>query len=212
MNQKIMVTSNGYPLFLEGVSSTVVRVFPNAEINHTENINDITRELKSEKKFDVVIFCLCLSHLMENNLPSNLKELLVDAKLIVLTMCDDVEKVSSLFPFNIDGLICSNVETSTFIELLCSILRGEKVVYYKSTHREISYRSEFDNLTLRQRDVLRLIASGDSNKEIAKKLGISPFTVRIHVSKLLKTLKLTSRSAAAVFYINTTNNFKENQP
>lgn len=52
-------------------------------------------------------------------------------------------------------------------------------------------------LTPRQQDILDLIVQGKSNKEIARALAISPFTVRNHVSLLLRVLNVASREEAA---------------
>jgi DNA-binding NarL/FixJ family response regulator len=53
-------------------------------------------------------------------------------------------------------------------------------------------------LTRRQRDVLKLIGEGHTNKEIAVALGMSENTVRVHVSAILKSLELTNRTQAAL--------------
>jgi two-component system nitrate/nitrite response regulator NarL len=53
-------------------------------------------------------------------------------------------------------------------------------------------------LTQRQRDIFNLIIVGQSNKEIARKLGLSPSTVKIHVAKLFGKLGVHHRSAVAL--------------
>ncbi len=56
-------------------------------------------------------------------------------------------------------------------------------------------------LTERETEVMRLIATGNSNKEIAHKLGISETTVKTHVSKILSKLNLASRTQAALYAV-----------
>jgi NarL family two-component system response regulator LiaR len=60
-----------------------------------------------------------------------------------------------------------------------------------------------DPLTEREFDVLRLIAKGCSNKEIALKLSVSELTVRTHVSNILSKLHLASRTQAALYALQT---------
>ena len=55
----------------------------------------------------------------------------------------------------------------------------------------------FDELTPRQVEILKLLRHGLSNKEIARELDLSPFTVRSHVSALMKNLGVSNRAAAS---------------
>jgi RNA polymerase sigma factor (sigma-70 family) len=54
------------------------------------------------------------------------------------------------------------------------------------------------SLTPRQREVLRLLGTGLSNKEIARRLGLSENTVKIHVTAILRSLQVSNRTAAVV--------------
>jgi len=58
--------------------------------------------------------------------------------------------------------------------------------------------STFPSLTQHEKRVLKLVANGLTNKEIAQSLGITPRTVEFHLSKIFKKLNVTSRTAASV--------------
>ncbi|MCK5881870.1 MAG: two-component system response regulator NarL, partial [Sinobacterium sp.] len=64
-----------------------------------------------------------------------------------------------------------------------------------------SNSASVDDLTNRELQILKLLTLGDSNKHIARKLGIAEATVKVHVKSLLKKLKLRSRVEAAVWAV-----------
>jgi two-component system nitrate/nitrite response regulator NarL len=59
--------------------------------------------------------------------------------------------------------------------------------------------SDLVSLTDREKEILQCLADGLNNKTIARKLGISDTTVKVHIKHLLSKLKLTSRLEAAVW-------------
>ena len=60
-------------------------------------------------------------------------------------------------------------------------------------------RPAADSLTVRERDVLAQIASGATNRQIARRLGVAEWTARTHVSSILAKLGLASRTQAALW-------------
>ncbi|RUQ44335.1 DNA-binding response regulator, partial [Corynebacterium pseudodiphtheriticum] len=93
--------------------------------------------------------------------------------------------------------IGKNIAPDEIGQALLAIREGEVLVKFAPSGL---LPLDTHTLTPRQQEVLRLIAQGKTNKEIAKALAISPFTVRIHVSSLLRALDVPSRAAAAVKY------------
>ncbi|GLK89698.1 hypothetical protein GCM10017655_27600 [Pseudomonas turukhanskensis] len=121
------------------------------------------------------------------------------SSIVIVSMVEDRALIDEVMAAGADGFIGKATPPDQIIAALQAVSAGEFVLtlgpaglpeFVKSGHA-------LDQLTPRQQEVLQLVARGLSNKEIARELDISPFTVRIHVSSLLHTLDVSTRTAAA---------------
>ena len=76
-----------------------------------------------------------------------------------------------------------------------------RAVQGKSEEQEAPASGPFDDLTPRETEILGLLAEGQSNKAIARNLGISDGTVKLHVKAILRKLSVHSRVEAAVMAV-----------
>lgn len=124
--------------------------------------------------------------------------------MLVFTVSDAEEDVRDALRLGADGYLLKDMEPERLIEQIREVLQGDLVVsptlarVMAQALRVTASSSEVD-LTERERQVLRMIAGGNSNKMIGRKLGITEGTVKVHVKNLLHKLGLRSRVEAAVW-------------
>ena len=113
-------------------------------------------------------------------------------------MLDDPRLVDEVLAAGADGYLGKSLEAGEIGTALQTLGSGERWCLRGGSSAGSRQRALLDALTPRQQAVLRLIADGLSNKEIGRALSISPFTVRVHVSSLLRALEVNTRTAAAL--------------
>ena len=108
----------------------------------------------------------------------------------------------------IEGYVLKDSESAELKKAIFSIVDGEIYIQpslipalnAKRIEKNVD-ENKIDDLTKRELEVLKLLAVGMYNKEIAEKLNISERTVKNHVSNIFKKLEVTDRTQAAVFAI-----------
>ena len=134
-----------------------------------------------------------------------IKEKLEGIKILVLTTFDDEETVSKAMVGGADGYILKEMNNENIIQAVKSVYSGVNVLggnIYKYIQRGYTIRDKLEqDLTNRERDVIKLVVEGLDNKEIASRLYLAEGTVRNNISKILDKLKLKDRTQLAVYAI-----------
>jgi two-component system, NarL family, nitrate/nitrite response regulator NarL len=168
--------------------------------------------------------------LLDNHLPGvrgvdaipALKEAAPKARILMLTVSENEDDLAAALQAGADGYLLKTVESDQLCDAIFKVLDGESVVSPEMMTKLVSVArnrpasdsataplqasprgsSGLNLLSPREREILQLIARGNSNKLIARELDIAETTVKIHVQHILRKLKLSSRVQAAVYATN----------
>lgn len=133
-------------------------------------------------------------------------------KLVVLCSLANQEIIVQSFSLGVDGFIMKDILPSALLASLKLVMLGEKV--FPSSMASLITRegpgiinnrkpSNFNKYSFSSREIeiIRCLADGESNKIIAKRLGISESTVKNHLKTILKKLGLSNRTKAAIWAV-----------
>lgn len=192
-----------HPLMRRGIKQ-LVELENNFEVvGDVGNGNDgITLAL--EKEPDLIVLDLNMKGLSGLDTLKALRAEGIDARIVILTVSDAKNDIFSLIDTGADGYLLKDTEPDTLLAQLKQIAHGEVILSDSIKNLLIerhSTQNPLDSLTDREMDVLQLIATGLSNKQIAGKLFISEETVKVHIRNLLRKLNVHSRVAATVLYL-----------
>jgi two-component system, NarL family, response regulator NreC len=123
-----------------------------------------------------------------------------EAKVLVLSMQDDPSYVREAFSAGASGYVLKEAADAELVTALRQVASGEPYVHpalgarMAAAEAEATARAEADPLSDREREVLRLLALGHTNQEIAKMLFISVRTAETHRAHIMQKLRLTTRA------------------
>ena len=146
--------------------------------------------------------------LLVAGLAANGREDFPEIKILVLTTFDDRKTVEAALRSGADGYILKEMEDSRVIQSVKAVCAGVRVfgdsVFEEMRRQIVPVRDNtvmVQGITPREREIMRCVARGMDNKEIAAELFLAEGTVRNHISRLLEKLKLKDRTQLAVFTV-----------
>ncbi|HDR1080620.1 TPA: response regulator [Pasteurella multocida] len=203
MSEKMKVLIiDDHPLMRRGIKQ-LMELAPNFEVvadagNGREGIS-----LALQTQPDLIILDLNMKGLSGLDTLKALRAEGIDARILILTVSDLKSDIFTLIDAGADGYLLKDTEPDALLSQIQRIAQGEVILSDSIKDALIERQMNADpiySLTDREMDVLRLIATGLSNKQIAGQLFISEETVKVHIRNLLRKLNVHSRVAATVLY------------
>ena len=184
---------------------------PNFEVvGEAEDGREVIRNIE-ECNPDLILMDLSMPRMNGMEAIKEVKKLLPDTKILVLTIHKTEEYILPVLKAGADGYVLKNDTQEELMTAIKSVLEGksylspgvsQKVIEgYVEGSKTVKTKSSWDTLTQREREVLKLIAEGYKNREIADDLCISIKTVVKHRANLMEKLDLHNVSALTTFAI-----------
>ncbi len=184
-------------LFIHGAIHSLQTLIPEIDMTGTCQADDLWTQISASPSAIVMID----GNLMQDEGSALLEEMLQRfpaIRVILVLAKKEARWVEQLRQRNIMAIMPRNASPERFSAVLDSVSRG-MVCFPGEWVRQPSSQA-LSSLSERQRDVLELLAAGESNKEIGRNLNISAATVKAHLEALFRRLDVKNRTQAAMYY------------
>ena len=205
---RVMVVDD-HTLFRSGLSELLER--RGIEVCAAVGDGEEGCRLAAELEPDVILLDLRMPGLDGLSVLERLAALGLQSAVVILTTSSDERDLVTSLRSGARGYLLKDMEPDQLVDALAAVVEGETVVAPEMTSvlakvvkggaLESGRPNRFSSLTPREFEILRHLAEGQSNKEIARDLGITDGTVKLHVRSILRKLEVRSRVEAAVIAV-----------
>ncbi len=208
MGKVRILLADDHTILREGIKVLLNRERDMEIVAEAEDGAQALEQVRSVKP-DVVVMDISMPKIGGLEVTREITETFPDVKVVILTMHDNEEYLVQALKSGAKGYVLKEAAATDLAEAIRAVVRGDAYLYpavarklvddYVNRVRTIKTASE--SLTPREREVLKLVAEGHTNKEIADYLGISVKTVENHRANLMRKLDLHDRTELARYAI-----------
>lgn len=201
---KVLIADD-HALFRDGLAIFLESIDDNIVLFQAANYNETLKILNNEKDFSLLIIDLDMPDMKwEDGLEKVMKVLGEGTKFFVVSALEDIKTVKKCLDFGASGYISKRSDPKILESALKIVMDGGIYLPSDILHKHLltvpnnSHKEKHKVLTDRQEQVLKLAASGFSNKQIAYELGVTESTVKLHINSLLRNFGATNRTQAVM--------------
>ncbi len=206
--------ADDHELFLQGLEFILQKQFPKAEIVLTNSYTGIFEVLEKEKDFDLIISDLAMPGANWLEALGQIHTICPEVPIIIISAVFDREILQKTYDIGVSGYVSKTFSNNIIVSAINLVLAGGMYIpselldanaknqtlpireLIEDLKKTTASSKEANVLTPRQTEVLRCMADGLSNKQIAYKLGLSEGTVKIHITLLMRALDVRNRVQA----------------
>jgi two-component system NarL family response regulator len=198
------------PLFRRGLS-VVLSTEPNIEVVAEAENGEEAIAKAEEVAPDVVLMDVRMPRVNGIDAARAIREASPSTKIIMLTVSDEDDDLYEAIKAGANSYLLKEVSVEEVPEAIRAVVQGQSLISpsmaskllneYTSLARRAEEKSQYPapSLTTRELEVLKLVARGQSNREIGEELFISENTVKNHIRNILEKLHLHSRMEAVIY-------------
>lgn len=199
MNPKpLAIVADDHPIFREGLVRIARQCLPTHDVIALSDYGQVQLLIQTQR--DVVDFFLLDLIFPGFEGAESVRELRRDqplAPIVIVSMVNDKALIDDIIAAGANGFVSKAASPKRLSEAMEQILQGEVVVVHDDeVFDTVQHHATDSALSGRQLEILHFMKEGLTNKEIARTLELSPFTVRAHVSALLRHFDAGTRTAA----------------
>ena len=212
-----LLVVDDHPLFRRGVTALLSTQPQLLVVGEAADAGEALRRA-AQLQPDVILLDHHLPDVSGLDALPGLREAAPAARVLMLTVSEDADTLARALQRGAHGYLLKTADSEVLVLAIERALRGQSTVSMEMTDKLVSAlqtqqmhpaparepapiaepADPLEQLSPREHEILREIAAGASNKEIARSLGIAETTVKIHVQHILRKLDLSSRVQAAV--------------
>ncbi len=211
-----ILVADDHELFLKGLELVLQSMNKDMELSFAKNYTEIFDILEKDKIFDLILTDLAMPGAKWMDAIAKIHQQAPDVPIIILSAVFDKEIVQKTIEIGVSGYIPKTSSNAVILSAVNLVMSGgvyipAELLNNKELSNEFDALKQFEDqdethssdekakvLTPRQIDVVKCIARGCSNKQIAYELGLSEGTVKLHVTAILKLLNVYNRTGAVM--------------